>query len=460
MPGPVQLSQVEPWTSHVYTYVNQATVVSTAPPATQAGFLPIQHGPTGMFGGDGGQGGLSGPGGPGGVGGLSGPSMGPPPVPGFPHRGGPGGPPGGQGGPPGGPSGPPGGPSGPPGGPGSPGGQGSPLADGPGGTGSPPGGPGGHGSPPGGYGGPPGGCGVPAINNSMDWQINRKLPPSSIPKWDGNGKAIIQYLIQMQELALLSEQMMLDLGKWAPSQFSRDARDWWEILTPDSRLYYSQSWLTLFEDIHAFFMDRAWVEARTVEFDSMQFRTGTGCEDESPLKFIQRRQQYALFLYPIGGLGDEPLLVTRILQTAPSGWEPYINPQVCPNVFALITKAKTSKTLLSTAWKASRLLYTSLRPLTFWSKNRSGTNVTRNQAFMVSNDEFEGGNVEELEEEQEASPLRDDNREALANTMGNPGGRKTPNPSSNDRNSRPAWPSKPPFERDDSVVSNHQPPGS
>ncbi|KAJ3730731.1 hypothetical protein C8R42DRAFT_551652, partial [Lentinula raphanica] len=182
------------------------------------------------------------------------------------------------------------------------------------------------------------------------WQLNNKIQMSDLPSWDGNGKTLIDYLIRMYELASRSELLARGLGIWAPDYLKGTARSWWLTIPQSERSFLNGSWWRVDECIRAHFIDKSWLAERTLEFDSIRFRSSEH-KSESPLAFIQRRNHYATFLYPYSKPEDEPLFVTRLLSTAPPSWEPHINERNCPTVVQLQAQAKQLSLTLVTVWK-------------------------------------------------------------------------------------------------------------
>ncbi|KAJ3726727.1 hypothetical protein C8R42DRAFT_533405, partial [Lentinula raphanica] len=111
---------------------------------------------------------------------------------------------------------------------------------------------------------------------------------SDIPSWDGDGKALIDYLLRMYELASRSELLARGLGTWAPDHLTGTARSWWLTIPQPEKEYLLETWWHMDNFIRASFMDRSWVTDRTLEFDAIRFRQHDH-KNESPLAFIQRR---------------------------------------------------------------------------------------------------------------------------------------------------------------------------
>ncbi|KAL1750048.1 hypothetical protein FB107DRAFT_189387, partial [Schizophyllum commune] len=245
------------------------------------------------------------------------------------------------GGPPGG--GPPGG--GPPGG-GPPGG--GPPGGGPPG-GGPPGGPPGGGGPP--FMPPMGGAGLPS--DAQTWQINHKLSTSVVPKWDGKGHTLINYLIELLELARLSEDMKKGLAQWAPQNWTGDAKSWWLTLSIDSRDLVSSSWETFLTTLRHRWMTDDWVQDRRKDFESMEFRKGWENAGELPRTFLQRRIRVAAILFP--HLGDSWLLVYEVLRTIPQEWRSVLNHQNQQNIYELEFASEIYQDSLLSLYRVGRL---------------------------------------------------------------------------------------------------------
>ncbi|KAJ3753432.1 hypothetical protein EV360DRAFT_87801 [Lentinula raphanica] len=173
---------------------------------------------------------------------------------------------------------------------------------------------------------------------------------SDIPSWDGDGKALIDYLVWMNELASRSELLARGLGTWAPDHLTGTTRNWWLTIPPTEKDYLLETWWHLDEFMRASFMDRGWITDRPLEFDSMRFRQSDH-KNESPVAFIQRRNHYATFLHPLASAEEEPLFVAHLLSTAPPSWEPHINERNCPTVVQLQSQAKQLSLTLVTVWK-------------------------------------------------------------------------------------------------------------
>ncbi|KAL1658247.1 hypothetical protein GGF50DRAFT_38893, partial [Schizophyllum commune] len=258
------------------------------------------------------------------------------------------------GGPPGG--GPPGG--GPPGG-GPPGGGGPPFMPPMGGVGlpfgaGPPGGP--PNGPPGG--GPPGrGPDAPPAaaqrSDAHTWQINHKLSTSVVPKWDGKGHTLINYLIELLELARLSEDMKKGLAQWAPQNWTGDAKSWWLTLSIDSRDLVSSSWETFLTTLRHRWMTDDWVQDRRKDFESMEFRKGWENAGELPRTFLQRRIRVAAILFP--HLGDSWLLVYEVLRTIPQEWRSVLNHQNQQNIYELEFASEIYQDSLLSLYRVGRL---------------------------------------------------------------------------------------------------------
>lgn len=204
-------------------------------------------------------------------------------------------------------------------------------------------------------------------------------------------------------------------------------------------------------------MDSHWIQSRSLEFDSMRFRKGKENENEEPLKFIQRRNRHATFLFPMGGPQDEPLHVARILSSAPASWEPYLNPRDCPLIYALLVKTRVNDTMLVNVWENARAIRRVNKDEGSTPRNR----VYRRRAYtigaLLSDPDDDGGlekGDEDFESEEEST-----RREAFTSASKGAQRSSSRGTSRNSRNtsSRPAWPDKPLFERDDSTHSTKPP---
>ncbi|KAL1758366.1 hypothetical protein FB107DRAFT_207173, partial [Schizophyllum commune] len=279
------------------------------PPSSgsSGGSHPSPRGP-----GGGGSGGLPLPGAPGGAGGGGG---GPPGAPG-------GGPPGG--GPPPGPAnfiGYPGHPQGPPGG-------------------GPPGG-----GPPGG--GAPGTAAAPLQPAGEQWQVNHKIPLNSVPKWNGLGSSLIDYMIELQELSRLGPMVRDGLAQYAPMEWAGKGLSWWRTLPLAARIHITSSWDNLMLAIRDHFMTDQWIQDRTAEFNAMEFRKGR--REETPLEYLQRRIRVAYFLFP--HLGDTHLFIYEILRAIPSEWRTTLSDQIQANVYELEFAANNFEKPLISLWE-------------------------------------------------------------------------------------------------------------
>ncbi|KAJ7667257.1 hypothetical protein B0H17DRAFT_1336134 [Mycena rosella] len=182
------------------------------------------------------------------------------------------------------------------------------------------------------------------LEATEEWQVNRKLNLQLVPDWDGHGKTAISYLCKISELVRLSPQMVVDLGAVAPLKFTGRAEMWWRTLPSTTQAYLSQSWTFLLRAIQVHFLNANWLQERRCEWEEQPFRQ-RGHENEWPMDFLQRRNEYHKFLYPLEEDGVD--VVDRLLQTAPDVWDGIINSERYPNVFAhMAAVCRYSKTLM------------------------------------------------------------------------------------------------------------------
>ncbi|KAL1684912.1 hypothetical protein GGG16DRAFT_67360, partial [Schizophyllum commune] len=258
--------------------------------------------------------------------------------------------------------------NGPPGG-GHPGG-GSPGGQPGGGGGGPPGGGPPGGGPPGGGGGPPGGGPGPwaqapppgqAPRGEEQWQVNHKIPLSEIPKWNGQGSTLIDYIIAMQEMVRLGPLVEAGLAQYAPRSWSGKAASWWYTLPFDARVHITSSWPRFLLALRDQFMSEDWMADRRNEFNDMEFRKGH--KDETPLQYLQRRIRIAYFIH--SDLGDTYLFVYEILRNIPSEWRATLSERIQANVYELVTAATHFEKSLISMWNIhyrSRMVSTAPAP--------------------------------------------------------------------------------------------------
>ncbi|KAL1684811.1 hypothetical protein GGG16DRAFT_67614, partial [Schizophyllum commune] len=316
------------------------------------------------------------------------------------------------------------------------------------------------GGPPNGPPGPPGGPGTGMAatqrSDAQTWQINHKLSTTVVPKWDGKGHTLIDYLIELLELARLSEDMKKGLAQWAPQNWTGDAKSWWLTLSIDSRDLVSSSWETFLTTLRHRWMTDDWVQDRRKDFESMEFRKGWENAGELPRTFLQRRIRVAAILFP--HLGDTWLLVYEVLRTIPQEWRSVLNHQNQQNIYELEFASEIYQDSLLSLWRVARIT----RPRASEERRpRFSSRRRANAAKIEVVEDSEGEAVGASLSSDDPALLRDsdeeeEDREAHAVQKGGKEGQGK---------KKIGWPhgtivNNYHFKRDDSVVTNPKPRGN
>jgi len=96
--------------------------------------------------------------------------------------------------------------------------------------------------------------------NTRETHFDTKLKPDIIPIWNGDESTLGRWLSQINEISQRSLSVFEGLGDIAPTHFRDRALSWWYSLQETHRAVVSQNWETLKEEIHAYWMNQAWVE--------------------------------------------------------------------------------------------------------------------------------------------------------------------------------------------------------
>ncbi|KAL1657472.1 hypothetical protein GGF50DRAFT_15358, partial [Schizophyllum commune] len=185
-----------------------------------------------------------------------------------------------------------------------------------------------------------------APRGEEQWQVNHKIPLSEIPKWNGQGSTLIDYIIAMQEMVRLGPLVESGLAQYAPRSWSGKAASWWYTLPFDARVHITSSWPRFLLAIRDQFMSEDWLADRRNEFNDMEFRKGH--KDETPLQYLQRRIRIAYFIH--SELGDTHLFVYEILRNIPSEWRATLSERIQANVYELVTAATHFEKSLISMW--------------------------------------------------------------------------------------------------------------
>jgi len=138
--------------------------------------------------------------------------------------------------------------------------------------------PGGGGPP----GGPPGGPQPPqnvqqgpqaqAFPNNDGFKFEKKIKISNVPKWDGNGDTILEWLDKLNHLAYRNQSLYYDLGQIAPLRLT-DAAEWWfHALEPQMQNYAQESRGSLKIAISTYFMNQQWFDRMKTRVLRMRYR--------------------------------------------------------------------------------------------------------------------------------------------------------------------------------------------
>ncbi|KDQ27178.1 hypothetical protein PLEOSDRAFT_1043442, partial [Pleurotus ostreatus PC15] len=183
------------------------------------------------------------------------------------------------------------------------------------------------------------------------WQINHKIPLSSLPEWNGKGKTLIHYLTDLTSYSDLDELMKSDIAQVAPTRFTHAAKDWFTTLPSEARRAAMSSFDEFILCLREHFMDAHWIDERTIEYEEMRFRQ-PGHTRETPLQFFQRRLKYSRFLFSENDENDVGM-VHRVLRAQPACWAIHLNTESCNMVVELIRKLKVMNEGLIADWERS-----------------------------------------------------------------------------------------------------------
>ncbi|KAF9497355.1 hypothetical protein BDN71DRAFT_1429539 [Pleurotus eryngii] len=129
------------------------------------------------------------------------------------------------------------------------------------------------------------------------WQVNHKIPLSSLPEWNGEGKTLINYLTDLMSYSDLDKLMKSDIAQIAPTWFTTYAtKDWFTTLPSEVHWIAMSSFNEFILCLREHFMDVHWIDEHTIEYKEMCFWQ-LGHTKETPLQFIQQCLKYSRFLF-------------------------------------------------------------------------------------------------------------------------------------------------------------------
>ncbi|EJD33251.1 hypothetical protein AURDEDRAFT_177673, partial [Auricularia subglabra TFB-10046 SS5] len=196
--------------------------------------------------------------------------------------------------------------------------------------------------------GPPGGGGNPGGVGPDEPRFDTKFKADALPSWDGNKRTAVDYFAQLRRWAELGGQIPAQIGKLAPTRFTKAALDWWDNISEEWREYYGQNVNTLIYGIRYAYLSEAWGRALVDYFHSMTFRQPRH-ERETPAEFVTRRAVLCKALWD----SDERRKVIQILARAPVEWLAVLNEHSIPNVHELFIRATELEQQLTAAVSSS-----------------------------------------------------------------------------------------------------------
>ncbi|KAF9488514.1 hypothetical protein BDN71DRAFT_1357488, partial [Pleurotus eryngii] len=183
------------------------------------------------------------------------------------------------------------------------------------------------------------------------WQVNHKIPLSSLPKWNGEGKTLIDYLTDLTLYSDLDEMMKSDIAQIVLTRFTYTAKDWFTTLPSEAQRVAMSSFNEFILCLWEHFMDVHWIDEHTIEYKEMCFWQ-TGHTKELPLQFIQCCLKYSCFLFSENDENDVGM-VHHVLRVQPACWAIHLNTKSCNTVVELLHKLKVMNEGLITDWERS-----------------------------------------------------------------------------------------------------------
>ncbi|THU86040.1 hypothetical protein K435DRAFT_586315, partial [Dendrothele bispora CBS 962.96] len=283
--------------------------------------------------------------------------------------------------------------------------------------------------------------------DNREWRLNEKINLNLIPKWDGKGDTLIDYLVAMSELAEKGQRLSQDLATWASEGWTGDVRNWWLSHSPETRSYLRSDWSNLLEGICDYFMNQNWMAARRKEFADMTFRN-RGHSLETPVQFVQRRKRIAMVIYPEDA-SNHAMMIDYILRNIPESWKPTLNSNLCLSTEALVAQAKAFEDTLVAHWKNE----TRIERMQVYMESNPAKATRSYKKRAYSSQGKVVAEIDETKEEVDPHELGEDSEtdSCSANVVSR---RK----SAKDAASKPPWPKEPVFPKDDSVKTEKPPP--
>ena len=186
----------------------------------------------------------------------------------------------------------------------------------------------GGGGPPGG--GPPGGPQPPQnfqqrpqdppFLHNDGFKFEKKIKISDVPKWDGDGDTILEWLDKLNHLAYQNQSIYYDLGQIAPLRLTDAAERWFHVLEPQMQNYAQESWGNLKIAISTYFMNQQWFDRMKTRVLRMRYRQ-KGQESETPSDYFHCKLRMILEVFDL----TVSETIMEIMNGAPQYWKVLID---------------------------------------------------------------------------------------------------------------------------------------
>ncbi|KIY61400.1 hypothetical protein CYLTODRAFT_320961, partial [Cylindrobasidium torrendii FP15055 ss-10] len=144
-----------------------------------------------------------------------------------------------------------------------------------------------------------------------------------VPTWDGNEDAIVRWLIKVDDIARMGEDVAVRLGTWVPKRLTDDAEAWYYSLPRNVRNTAEEAWESLRSTITDYWMNRKWWEKQKKRARTAHYRE-QGHSNETPAQYFIRKADLLNVAFDL----DDSETISEIMSGAPDAWETILNSQL------------------------------------------------------------------------------------------------------------------------------------
>lgn len=218
-------------------------------------------------------------------------------------------------------------------------------------------------------------------------QFDLKLKPEIVPKWDGDPDTLARWIIKINNLAERSTKLYDQLGDIVPTRLEKEADSWFWSLPLDYRRSITQNWGSLRTAIGSYYMNRPWLDKQKSRANKSHYRE-PGHSQESPTAYFIRKSELLNLVY---SYSDSEIMM-EVMEGAPKFWATILDPHRCKNLIEFAEAIKYHEDALQTTQFLSdntlerriRNLEQSLRPQpTSNSRFPSSSNRFKTRANLI-----------------------------------------------------------------------------